>query len=157
MTLQLRCAHGSTNREISIVLAHLWHYIVLITSSSSCCLLMNLQNLFKTVGYKVEFVWAVTVIPLGLIQESATPLCQLWEIYGNVLASVRASLLVCYLEYSLFGGSAYISYIGGSASVKARQLDRGVHYLECPLHCMYIKLSVRLVHAYVHFPHLTCK
>ena len=34
----------------------------------------------------------------------------------------------------LFGGSVYISYIGGSASAKARcPLDGGVHYLECPL------------------------
>ena len=34
----------------------------------------------------------------------------------------------------LFGGSVCISYIGGSASAKARcPLDGGVRYLECPL------------------------
>ena len=34
----------------------------------------------------------------------------------------------------LFGGSVYISYIGGLAGAKARcLLDRGVCYLECPL------------------------
>ena len=34
----------------------------------------------------------------------------------------------------LFGGSVCISYIGGSASAKARcSLDGSVHYLECQL------------------------
>ena len=95
---------------------------------------MNLQSLFKTVDYKGEFIWAITVISS---QESgATPLCPVYKIYCNVLVPLRASLLVRYPELRgvRYSGIVCINYIGGSVLAKARcPLDGGVRYLECPL------------------------
>ena len=99
---------------------------------------MNLQSLFKTIGYKGEFVWEVTVIPLRPILASypgyearpiqmsdATPLCLLKEVFCNVLVSVCVSLLVCYLE--LRGAHYSVVQFILSASL----LDGRIHYLEC--------------------------
>ena len=51
----------------------------------------------------------------------------------------------------LFGDSVYISYIGGSASAKARcPLDRGVRYLECPLKEVPLYSVLRLFYIYMY-------
>ena len=93
---------------------------------------MNLHSLLKTVGYKGEFIWAITVISS---QESgAKPLCP--GIRGLLQC---ASTTWCKSSYPLpgikrcplFGGSVCM---GRSSGAKARcPLDGGVRYLECPL------------------------
>ena len=90
---------------------------------------MDIQNLFEIVDYKGKFVGAVTVI---LSKESdTTPLC---PVYCNMLVSVCANLLVHYPELRGVRYSGVLFTLGGSAGTKARcPLDRGVHYLECPL------------------------